>query len=136
MTPVQRWGLVEMTLKHGTPHSAPVKCLKEAFSTPSQPAGESLTPTLLAPLPAASIYAVMASVHVTYFLCRYTLLWSNAPNVSSEQQPHASHRGARTSSFLLIVHMSEYSMPLGSVALPQGVSRLAARVCSKESVHQ
>lgn len=37
-------GLVEMTLKHGTLHSAPVKCLKKAFSTPSQPAGESLTP--------------------------------------------------------------------------------------------
>lgn len=29
MTPVQRRGLVEMTLKHGTTHCTPVKCLKK-----------------------------------------------------------------------------------------------------------
>ena len=40
MTPVQRGGLVEMTPERGTAHSAPVKCLKKAFSTPFQPAGE------------------------------------------------------------------------------------------------
>lgn len=58
MTPVQRKGLVEMTLKHGTSHSAPVKCLKKAFPTPSQPAGGMNHPhaALHASLPAFSIY--------------------------------------------------------------------------------
>lgn len=32
MTPVQSGGLDAMTLKHGTPHSAPVKCLKKTSS--------------------------------------------------------------------------------------------------------
>lgn len=40
MTLVQRKGLVEMNPKHGATHSAPVKCLKKGFSTPSQSAGE------------------------------------------------------------------------------------------------
>lgn len=69
MTPVQRRGLVEMTLKHGATHSAPVKCLKTAFSTSSQPAGEWLT-LLLTALP-ASIH----SVWVTSPPRRYISLW-------------------------------------------------------------
>lgn len=39
MTPVQRRGLVAMTLKHGKPHSAPVKCLKKDFPAPSLSVG-------------------------------------------------------------------------------------------------
>lgn len=68
-------GLVEMTLKHGTSHSAPVKCLKKAFSTSSQLAGEWLTPPhthySLSYLP--HLYTVMASVHVTSLFCYCTV---------------------------------------------------------------
>lgn len=87
-----------MTLKHGTTHSAPVKCFKKAFSTSSQPAVGMSPPPLhcsLSYLP--SQYTVVASVRVTSLFRYYTSLWGVTHNMSSEQQHHALHYGVWTS---------------------------------------
>lgn len=89
MTPVQRGGLVAMTLKHGTPHLAPVKCFKKLFLLHLSLLDEWLSPTLHALPPAFSV----ASVHVTSLFSPYTLLWSKTHNTSSERQRHASYYG-------------------------------------------
>ena len=53
----------QMTLKHGTVHSAPVKCLKTAFSTSSEPAGQCITS-----IPAA-VYCLSAARLTSVTVC-------------------------------------------------------------------
>lgn len=124
MTPVQRKGLVEMTLKHGTLHSAPVKCLKKAFSTPSQPPHCSLS---YLPLQLSWLLSMSHLSSATTLRC-------GARHVICLLSGSIMHRIMAYGPHNSIVHISENSMPLQSMARPQGGSRRAAWVCLEESV--
>lgn len=66
---VQRRGLVAMTLKRGTPCSAPVKCIKKALPTQSQHAGQMTLPHTAGS--SACLSNIQASVHVTFLYSHY-----------------------------------------------------------------
>lgn len=106
MTPVQRGGLAAMTLKRGTSHSAPVKCLRKKKKLsllhhslldkwPPPP-----TRSLLAPLPHLPFqYTAAPSVHVTSLFSAHSSLWRKTHNTSPQQQHHALYYGKWTSWF-------------------------------------
>lgn len=134
MTPVQRGGLAAMTLKHGTPHSAPVKCLKKAFPTPSQPAGR-MTHPRTARSPTCLFNILLWLLSMSHLSSSPTLHCGARPIMcllSSSIMHHILEYGPQN----FKVHISENSMPLQSVAWPQGGSRRAAWVSLEESVLQ
>lgn len=90
--------LLAMTLKHGTPHSAPVKCFKKnAFPTPSQLAGRVTHPHAARSPTCLFLWTAVASVHVTSLSSPSASMWSKTRNRSCEQRHHASYYGAGTS---------------------------------------
>lgn len=129
MTPEQRRGLAAMTLKHGTPHSAPVKCLKKAFPTPSEPAGGMNHPHA-ARSPTCLFNILLWLLSVSH-LSPATTLHSGAGHIIRLLSDSIMHRIMAYGPHNFIVHISE-----NSVAWPQGGSRRAAWVGLEELVLQ
>lgn len=119
---VQRGGLVAMTLKRGTPCSAPVKCIKKALPTQSQHAGQMTHPRTAGSSAFFQIYWLLFMSH----LSSHTICHHEARHIICPLNSNIMHRAMEYGPENARKHISENSTPLQSAAWLKGGIRKAA----------